>query len=398
MKTNAIKSLFLLLLGSIFLFSCTDGTSAPGEAHEDEHAHEGETAEEVHLSQQQFDALGLKTDTLPRRNMSAYVEANGQLGLFPQNEAGITASVAGNIARIQVIEGQKVSKGQALAYLQHPDLLKLQMDYADRWNRLPFLEQEYLRQKELYEQKISSGREMQEAESAYRAVQAELKGYEAQLRLLGISPEAVRNSEFSERIAIRTPISGYVRRVFVKTGQYVQPEMPLFEVVNNDRIHVDLMVFEKDMYKVKKGQKVKFFVEVLPDEELEAEIYAVGKAFEQDPKALHLHAEIQNKKGLLIPGTYVRARIITDDVSTYALPEAALVREGDKYFFFTAEKSGGEEAEWHFRPVEVIPGIRSDGWVEVRPMEPLPENMKVALNKAYYLLAEMKKGEVEHDH
>ncbi len=355
-------------------------------------------AEEVHLSQQQFDALGIKTDTLPMRNMSAYVEANGQLGLFPQNEAVITSSVAGNIVRIEAIEGQKVNQGQVLARLSHPDLLKMQVEYANNWNRLPFLEQEYQRQKELYEQKISSGKEWQQAEAAYRALEAELKGYEARLRLLGIKPEAVRQSEFAERISIRSPISGYVRRVLVKTGQYVQPEMPLFEVVNNDRIHVDLMVFEKDMYKVKKGQKVKFYIEVLPDEELEAEIYAVGKAFEQDPKALHLHAEIQNKKGLLIPGTYVRARILTEDVKTYALPEAALVREGDKYFFFTAEKSSAEEAEWHFKPIEVIPGIRTDGWVEIRPLGPLPKNLKVALNKAYYLFAEMKKGEVEHEH
>ena len=88
-----------------------------------------------------------------------------------------------------------------------------------------------------------------------------------------------------------------------------------------------------------------------------------------------------------------------DDVQSHALPESGVVREGDKYFIFTAKKENDNgETEWAFEPVEVIAGTKDDGWIEVKLLKPLPEATKVTWNNAYYLLAEMKKGEAEHEH
>ncbi|MCB0633653.1 MAG: hypothetical protein KDD15_28160, partial [Lewinella sp.] len=75
------------------------------------------------------------------------------------------------------------------------------------------------------------------------------------------------------------------------------------------------------------------------------------------------------------------------------------VREGDRYLAFLATKeSGSDIEEWMFTPVEVIPGTTQDNWVSVRLVQEIPEDAQFALNNAYYLLAEMKKGEAEHSH
>ena len=134
--------------------------------------------------------------------------------------------------------------------------------------------------------------------------------------------------------------------------------------------------------------------------ELEAEIFAVGKAFEQDPKAIHLHAEIENKEGLMIPGMYVRGRIMVDKIEAFALPNGGVVRDGEKFYLFTVEKEEEEngEIEWEFEPVEIAIGNEDDGWTEVKPLKAIEEGTVVAWNNAYYLLAEMKKGEAEHEH
>ncbi len=385
----------LLFWGSLFFSSCETTSGKEAEVAEEEHAEE---VQEVHLSSRQVEILNIKTGPLPLRNMSSYVDATGELDLFPQNQAMVTPLIGASVVSIEVVEGDKVRKGQVLARLRHPDLLQLQMDYLDRWHRLPVLEQEYFRQKELYEKKIASAKVFEEARAARAALEAELKGLEARLRMLGMQPERVQKNEFYQSVPVFSPVPGYVRKVLIAMGQYVQPETPMFDIVNNERIHVDIMVFEKDMYKVKEGQRVKFYIETLPDEELEATIHAIGKAFEEDPKALHMHAEIENKRGLLIPGTYVRARIITGEEKTYALPEEALVREGDRYYFFTVERPSKEGGEWYFYPVEAVPGVRVDGWIAVELFDKLPEDVEVALNSAYYLFSEMKKGEMDHDH
>ena len=46
----------------------------------------------------------------------------------------------------------------------------------------------------------------------------------------------------------------------------------------------------------------------------------------------------------------------------------------------------------------MIVGVTDDGWTEVKLLKPLKKGAKIAWNNAYYLLAEMKKGEAEHEH
>lgn len=363
------------------------------ESEHDEHA------DEVHLSEQQFKSLGLKVDVLSRRNIASYVEANGKLEVPPQNEATVTAIIGANITAIKVIEGDKVKKGQALAYVSHPNLIKLQTDYINSRNQLEYLEKEFLRQQKLYEEKVGSGKEFQKIKSEYLSMKGTVLGLEAQLKQIGLRLDKLKGGEIYEQAPIISPINGHIRLVEIKMGQYVEPQTEMFEIVNVEHIHADFMVFEKDMHKVKEGQKIRFSVQSLPNKELEAVIYSVGKSFEEEPKALHIHAEIENKEGLLIPGMYVRGQILTDDVSGIALPEDAIVKEGDSYFIFTAKtEMDGGQTEWAFKPIEVKTGTKSDGWVEIKLLNNLPETTKIAWNNAYYLMAEMKKGEAEHSH
>ena len=148
------------------------------------------------------------------------------------------------------------------------------------------------------------------------------------------------------------------------------------------------MVFEKDVYKVKKGQKVIFNLQSNSDEELSAEIYSVSKTFEDNPKALHVHAEIENKKGNLIPGMYIKGKIQVDNTITKALPESAIIKDGDRFFVFSVKKEN----------IEVLLGVMDENWIEVKFINEIEKNSKIAYNNAYYLIAEMNKGETEHEH
>ncbi|MDN3667358.1 efflux RND transporter periplasmic adaptor subunit [Algibacter miyuki] len=350
---------------------------------------------EVMLSQQQFEALKMKTDTIAFRNMSGYVEANGTLEVPPQNEAAITSVVGANVVSINVIEGDKVEKGQVVAYLSHPNIIQMQTEYLNAFSNSNFLKNNFERQQKLYEAGVSSGANFQKAEAEYNASKAMVNGLGAQLKMLNISPTSVGNGSIAQRISLRSPIEGFVQKVEVKTGQYVQPQTELFEIVNTHHVHADLMVFEKDVFKVKKGQKVVFNLQSLPDEALIAEIYSVSKTFESDPKAVHVHAEIENKKGRLIPGMYITGKIQVENSKTKALPESAVFKKGDSFFVFSVEP---ENEDWSFKPVEVFLGAKDGDWVEVIFKNELAPGIKFAYNNAYYLSAEMQKGEAEHSH
>ena len=397
------KITLLLVLTGIYFSACSNNSNhdhSHGESsshNHDAHGHDhgDEHHDEVHLTQEQHESLGIEVKTLTTRNLSSYVEANGQLEVAPQSQATVTAIIGANVTSIKVIEGQKVEKGQILAYLSHPDLIELQSNYTAEWHQLQYLEQEYVRQKKLYDEKVGSGKEFQKTQAEFFAAKGRVKGYEAKLKLMGLNTERILVSEFYEQVPLYSPLDGYIRLVEVNTGQYVQPQTEVFEIVNTHHIHADLMVFEKDMYAVKEGQTVSLSLESLPELRLEASIYSVGKSFEENPKAIHIHAEIEDKESHLIPGTYVRGRIMVNNSETLAIPIDGVIREGDKTYIFTAHKEGDL---WVFTPTEVSLGAEDGEWVEIKTTRHLNEKSHVAWNNAYYLMAELKKAEAEHSH
>lgn len=371
-----------------------------GEDIHDEHSkdnHEGhdDHGEEVMLTAKQFETLQMTTDTLQTRSMSGYVEANGQLEVPPQNEATITATIGANIASIEVIEGDKVTKGQTLAYLSHPDIIEKQTRYLNAYSNSQFLKKSYDRQKKLYDAGVASGANFQSAEAEYKASLALSNGLEAQLKQLNISASGVVNGTIYQRVALLSPIEGFVEKVNIKTGQYVAPQNDLMEIVDTHHVHADLMIFEKDVFKVKKGQKILFNVPSIPGKQMTAKIYSISKTFEQNPKALHVHAEIENKEGNLIPGMYIQGRILTSNSTTTAFPESAISIDREKAFVFTVKKEG---KDWSFVPVEVTIGSKDEDWIAVSFLKPIKQGTIYAMNNAYYLMAEMKKGEAEHSH
>lgn len=406
---NIHYKLIALFIASFSIVACGNRSHTK----EDDHPHgeettkvslddDDESTEEAHsegddvmLTAKQFDALQMKVDTLSLRNLSGYVSANGTLEVPPQSEAAITSVVGANVVSIEVIEGDKVNKGQVVAYLSHPNIINMQTDYLNATSNSTFLKKSYERQQKLYDAGVGSGANFQKAKAEYDVSKAMASGLAAQLQILNINPSTVRNGTIAQRVPLRSPIAGFVKKVEVKTGQYVDPQTELFDIVNTDDVHADLIVFEKDVFKVKKGQKVIFNIQSNSDEDLVAEILSVSKTFEDNPKGVHVHAEIENKTKTLIPGMYITGKIQIENNETTALPESAITNDGDKFYVFKAEK---EDDKWAFTPIEVLIGVKDDNWVEVKFTEELEADVKFAYNNAYYLIAEMKKGESEHSH
>lgn len=400
---KAINYFILSVLSASLLWvSCdSDPNSAQSDpdAHDehadDDHDHGHEDA--VVLTDQQFRAMKLKVDSLPLRNVSETVKANGRLEVPPQHEAAVTAIIGANISAILVIEGDSVSKGQSLATLSHPDLITIQTEYLDAKNKLNYLEQEIARQQKLYDESVGSGKVLQRTQSEFQSAKSTVAGSEAKLKLLGLNTSRIAIGEIFSSVSVPSPIAGYIRKVNIKTGQFVAPQTELFEVVNVTHIHADFMVFEKDLQKIRVGQKVRFITDSQPDAEMTATVFSVGKSFEEQPRALHLHAEIDEKQGLLLPGMYVSGQILLSDSMRFALPEEAIIRHEGKHYIFTSEQHRHDgEIEWNFEPIEVIIHSTDRGWTSFELTK--NTNKKVVWNGAYYLMAELKKDEVEHSH
>jgi len=411
-----------------------EGYSDKEDEHGEEAGHEEEGEHEegtVSLTELQMDAISLKLVTIEKKKMNIAITASGNLEVAPDAKADISSIMGGIIKNIYVIEGDEVKKGKILARVEHPDIVQIQQDYINNLNSLQFLEQEYNRRKVLYEEKVGSGKEFQKITAEYRNSKTNLKAQKMKLKMLGLNVSAIENGSLSSSINIVSPLNGKVSMVETNIGAYAAPLSKLFEIVNNDELHADVMVFEKDISKVKVGQILSFTTSSLLGQEFSGKIHAISPVFEESPKAIHVHAEIDNKNKVLIPGMYIHGQIIADETLTDVLPEKAIIiEEGKTYVFIkvdgeehdhghenkVAEKDehdhdnhndGANEKENHdthkegkytFKMIEVITGISNNNYTEVKLLKELPKNTKIVANGAYFLLAEMKKGETEHSH
>ncbi len=415
------KTLMLAILYSVTLLTACQNTAQKAE--EDHHgeaeaAEQGEAFDQVHISARQAETLGIELGHLENKPLKNLIKANGVLKLPPQNQADVSALMDGRIREIRVVEGDAVRKGQTLVLVEQPDFIQLQQDYLEAVNHLAFLEKELERQKNLAAENLGAARELQQIENEYRTEKSQKEALKQKLALFGVSPEKLERGEFTAVMPILSPIDGAVRAIHVNVGGFVEAMDTILEVVDNRHLHLDLHVYETDLPKIKLKQKVYFTLPNQNSGEMQAEIFAIGKALEPETKSVIVHADMRNRVDALLPGMYVSGYIaLSEAEAVAAVPDEAIVREGNLAYIFVHVEEGEahkEEAHAHegeahkdealddhahageemaFKLAGVKTGASGGGFTEVVLFADLQEHVEIVVKNAYYLLAELRKGE-----
>ena len=354
---------------------------------------------EVYLNNAQTQAAGIQLGTFSRRDLGTEVQATGQIDVPPSHRVSITAIMGGYVQRLPTLPGQFVRRGSVLATLRSPDYLKLQQDYLQSQARIVFLRQETERQQVLNDEDVGARRKLQQATSELRTEQAAAGSLAAQLRLIGLQPANVSAANIRSSVPLLAPISGYVKAVLVNPGQFVNPQDVLIELVDRSDLHLELKVFERDIARVKVGQDILFLVpsQGAGARPLPATVFLVGKAFDDNGRTVSVHAHLHDTgpdaaaTATLLPGQYVSARILTGRAPQRTLPEEALVPGGEVSYAYYQINS---DANGHtFRRFSLRPGPTDQGRVAIRPLDTLPDTTRLVLKGAYFLDAEMSKGQ-----
>ena len=374
----------------------TNETSENSKSAEEGENEEGEEGV-VEITNEQAETIGLELKQIEEKSLGNSVKVTVILELYPQYKANISPFVGGNVSSIKVIEGDKVRKGQVLAYLQHPDIISMQQEFQEKNDELVFLQQDFERKQTLFDKGVSSAKEFQMAQSKFRSTTSSVNALRSKLELLGLNISKIKSGEIYASVPITSPIGGFVDEVMVSLGDYVAPQTKMFAVSDNSEIHADFKVYEKDIYKVKEGQQIYFTVASKPDQLLKAKIHAIGKTFETDPKAIHVHADIHNEDKELLPGMYVEGRIVQGEKMALAVPEEAIVKNGEKTFIFVEDKDNEEENKLRFNMIPVNTGMTDLGYVEISLPAGISKDITVVTKGAYILSSEMIKAELGDD-
>ena len=341
-----------------------------------------EPADQVAFTSDQLKNAGVQTGTVEKKIMNAELKVNGVVDVPPQNMVSVSFPLGGYLRSTELLPGMHVSKGQVIARIEDPALVQLQQDYLMAQARLQFLEKEYERQKLLNESEVNAAKVFQQTQSDYTSQKILVKGLSEKLRLINIDPANLNENTISRSVAMYSPINGYVSKVNVNIGKYVNPADVLFELINPGDLHAALTVFEKDLPAVHPKQKVLVSFVDNPKEEYECEVILVTKNVDDNRSALvHCHFETQPKQ--LLPGMFLNARIMVENADVLSVPEEAVVRYGETEYVFEAT------ADKHFRMIPVQTGMRQNGMVAISSENNELAGKTVVTKNAYSVLSQL---------
>jgi membrane fusion protein, heavy metal efflux system len=319
----------------------------------------------IEITHQQFESEKMSLGSPTPNQFTETVTCNGHIISLPSATAVINSPLAGLVKSIYCKPGQKVKKGDEMFELAGNELIELQTNLNESAGELMKAKSEFERIKSLFNENVGTEKELILAESANKSAFARYSALKMKLQLIGLNVSDIENSKYYNSFTIKAPISGYITKINLSIGQYVDLQTNMTEIIDNTKLQLLISVFEKDINKLKSGQKINFHL--LGDDRTSwiARLDYIGKNVEPDTRAIDCFASIDNaQKPGLVNNAFVEATIITGTDTVNSVPEGALIKSEGNNYILVLEKE--EDNSYFFKKLRVKTGRSNNGFVEIK--------------------------------
>ncbi len=300
------------------------------------------------------------------------------IGFIEPNQ-GVTLSteLAGTIDAITFESGKPVKAEQLLLSLDSTvERANLRASQA----KLPAAKAKFERFQNLYKTSSISKEQLDEAEAAYRSLEADIESLKATIT----------------RREVRAPFSGVVglRNVFL--GQYLQPGTDIVRLEDTSVMRLRFTVPQTDISKITLGQTIKINVDAYPQTQFDGHITAIEPAVNFQSGLIQVQADIPNNDGQLRSGMFARASIILPTVKDQiVIPQTAISftlygqnvyvlkegeetdKEGNKVKVLRAKQVVVKAGERRGNDVHVLSGIQAGDQIVLSGQVRLSNDTKV---------------------
>jgi cobalt-zinc-cadmium efflux system membrane fusion protein len=382
--------MLILVLGA-----CAAPPEADHSAAEDEPAHvEGL----VELTPEKRAAIEITTAEASLRRLSPQLETTGEVGYEQDRLAHVSPRISGRVIRVPASLGDEVAEGRTLAVIDSIELGQAKARFLSSRSRESVNRESYERELALYEDRISSQKEMLDAKADFLEAEAERESAQETLRLYGISPEQIRSLRSGEpgasTLPVRAPIAGRVVEKHVTVGELVTPSESLFTIADLGHVWIWIDVFERDLAKVHEGDDVQVRVDAFPDRDFVGEVTYLSSEVALETRAVRARIDVANSDRLLRPGMFATVRLTdphaSEGAESLVVPTSSVVRSGELEIVFLPVAEGRFQAQ----PVET--GRREGEWVEV--VSGLAPGDEIVTKGSFLLKSELAREELGGGH
>jgi RND family efflux transporter MFP subunit len=328
--------------------------------YEGEQDDEPASANQIKISTEKIQKLGVRTEAATLRNLDKVIRAAGRIEPDERRTYAISPKFEGYVERLHVnVTGQPVGKGQPLFEVYSPELVSAQREYAIAVQGVESLQ----------------GAERSTQDGMRQLADSSL----ARLRNWDISEEQVKSlaksGEARRTLTFRSPVNGIVTEKKAVQGMRFVPGEALYQVTDLSSVWVIADVFEQDIGWIKPGAKTKVNINAYPDKTFEGTISYVYPTLNAETRTIPVRVELPNANSLLKPGMFAQLELPTAvKGAVLTIPNSAVIDSGTRQIVLVQAKEG------RFEPRDVKLGARSDERIEVLDGVREGEQVVVAAN------------------
>ncbi len=232
----------------------------------------------------------------------------------------LSAEHGGRVEWVGPVEGGRVTKGQRIAAIDL-SALKAALEKATASHELARRQVE--RRRELVDQDLLSREEFDQAETE-----------------LQLSRNSLRQAQVDYRQGqVFSPIDGVVNELHVDPGEYVQAGDAVADVVNAQRIRINVEIPEMDVRWIKPGQTVSVRVDAYPESRWTGRVDVVAAKADETTKTFEVQVLVDNADGTVRPGMMTRVTFLLREIPDALTAPLLAVREegGDRLVYVVSD-------------------------------------------------------------
>lgn len=356
--------------------------------HEDEEEHSDEM---VSFSDDQTKKYGVLIQKASGGNLKKTINSPGLITTNGDVHIHLLPKVSGIVAQATKNIGDQVKENELLAVLESREMAEAKSAYLEALKKEMLTAKKLARESSLFEKKVSTEMEYQEAQAAQEDSLINLELAKQKLFTLGLTSSEIDEVVLSDpqylRIyEMRSPLNGTVIKRHLANGEYIDIAHEAYEIADLQNVWVEFALFPNDISLIRKGQIVKFKDAL--GRTGSGEIIHISPTLEENTRKAFAIAQVDNQTGIWNPGLFVDVQIPTEEKKiSLMIPKEAVQKVDGKQCLFVQNNEGFE-----VRPV--ILGDCNDSHIEV--LSGLKPGERYASEKTFILKAELKKHEAEH--
>jgi RND family efflux transporter MFP subunit len=308
MKLNANLAIYSLLFLLIFT-SCHEQAQQAEEANT-ESSEKITTVKVVHPKFNSFVAeISIVGTVLPNKKVSLHAMENGV------------------VSSMKVDIGERVQKGDLIAQLSNPDLIRKREQAAAKFD-VAASSYNRLNEIRISTPALTTLQQVEKAQADFKVAQAELNAVKDRMNFLKVT----------------APFSGIISQRFVDEGALVQNgitdnnAMPLVEIQDLSIVRISIPVPESDVASISIGQAAHVVFRELDNRTFTAKVSRTSMALDPASKTMEVQIDVINSDSQIRPGMYALANFeVSSSEGVMSLPLNSIIVSKSKYFINTVE-------------------------------------------------------------